>query len=1226
MRTQHHRRGYRALLAGAGAAALLAASPGHAAEASAPTRERVSELRAQFPRLFARTADRLTGVWFPETASGFVRIREPRGELKIAFRVAGASSAQIQQVEDLAVARVSGSDWLLRGRSDGVEDYLVFSERPRSPRVRYEIDLESIAGLRQIGSVLEMLDAQGTPVFRVSPPYVIDARGRSHAATLETRGCLVDTSPAPPWGRPVTPPGARYCALEIDWSSSDVAYPAVLDPSWTTTQAMAEARSCHAAVRLANGRVLVVGGTSPNGQVLTSAELYDPETNTWAATQSASVPRMHPGSLLNLADGTAMLLGGCTYQNCQSGPVTVEPLPPSETYQPSTGMWVRAPSPAIVGVTTRYVGLRDGRVLATGGCKDNPSCTSTEIFDGSWRPAAPFAEPRFAHAAVLLNDGRVMVVGGLRDAYTATAGCELYDPARDSWTVCPAVGAPRAEPKATVLDDGRVLVYSGSVQSPCTTPGCTFPDTKPASTFEILESNAWKVIASTRAGHALALSADEVLFVGAPSNASFPPAEILTLPAGSSAPRWMPTSMSEARSTCFSATTLADRRVLVAGGINHSEQVTAGAELLQPTSGSGGSGSGGLAGTAGSGGSLASGGSGGTAGSTPLRCGSNTMEKNGECVGEDGGCGCALPRDRNPFSAFSALGFLTLLLACRRSGQKPRRSRRRVALPLAVFAAVGLVSACGDDPQARAVAAAPTGGTDAGAGTGGESNGGSSGVSGFAGSAGASSDAGVDAPPDGSSSGGASGETGSGGTGGEAGSTTGTGGMPGGAGCGNGVRDPATEECDDNNSATDDACDHECRVTDFLVAAPVAGDAGPGRSRYVGNGRHPVAAGSAGFAVAFIEEHLGASRVLVSAFNTAGVRTAASIRLDDPGSTAKAVAFSDPVVAALPGGKYAAAWTDYSGDGDELGIALTLVDPLGPLATASGHANQATDFSQFDPDILPVSNQLVVAWVDASDPLTAPDLKYRTFDTNLAPTANEVTLASSAAAETSVALSRFGSSWAAAWRSGEAGTESIKVQVGSTSFSVGPFLPGHVEDRPALLEVDADTLLLVFTARADAPDGGGSNAFRLRGALLEMAAPGSVTAFPLEPSIDAGPTQPAQTHPNAVRVQNRMFIAYRTERVAGNPAAEDLWIRELTISGSTVSLDPPQSLPTSAAQRFDDQRFPALAGAAFGAEGAVIAAWEDYGRSLGSQAGTPDVVAELIPLPMLALESEGLAR
>ena len=57
---------------------------------------------------------------------------------------------------------------------------------------------------------------------------------------------------------------------------------------WSATSALGTARVLHSSTLLANGKVLVVGGT---GAAATSAELYDPATGNWTATGSLTTAR-----------------------------------------------------------------------------------------------------------------------------------------------------------------------------------------------------------------------------------------------------------------------------------------------------------------------------------------------------------------------------------------------------------------------------------------------------------------------------------------------------------------------------------------------------------------------------------------------------------------------------------------------------------------------------------------------------------------------------------------------------------------------------------------------------------------------------------------------------------------------------------------------------------------------------------------------------------------------
>ena len=85
-----------------------------------------------------------------------------------------------------------------------------------------------------------------------------------------------------------------------------LAYPEIYDPvagTWSAAGTMTQKRVEHIAVRLPNGTVLVAGGVTQNGLsgAISSAEIYDPGTNTWTATGSLNFPS---------AGGAAVLLPG----------------------------------------------------------------------------------------------------------------------------------------------------------------------------------------------------------------------------------------------------------------------------------------------------------------------------------------------------------------------------------------------------------------------------------------------------------------------------------------------------------------------------------------------------------------------------------------------------------------------------------------------------------------------------------------------------------------------------------------------------------------------------------------------------------------------------------------------------------------------------------------------------------------------------------------------------
>src|SRR5436305_3786848 len=77
--------------------------------------------------------------------------------------------------------------------------------------------------------------------------------------------------------------------------------------SWAATASMITPRAHVTATRLANGRVLVVGGAD-----VSTAELYDPPTGTWLPAGTLSEPRgLHVA--VRLADGRVLVVGGGRY-------------------------------------------------------------------------------------------------------------------------------------------------------------------------------------------------------------------------------------------------------------------------------------------------------------------------------------------------------------------------------------------------------------------------------------------------------------------------------------------------------------------------------------------------------------------------------------------------------------------------------------------------------------------------------------------------------------------------------------------------------------------------------------------------------------------------------------------------------------------------------------------------------------------------------------------------
>jgi large repetitive protein len=231
-----------------------------------------------------------------------------------------------------------------------------------------------------------------------------------------------------------------------------------------------------ATVLLKNGQVLIVGTTG--GQTLTaSTQLYDPGSGTFTPTGAPSAVRMSP-TLTLLLDGRVLVAGGWDEVGCCSA----QPMPSlasAEIYDPTTGRFSPTGPMKSARAGSAATLLSDGRVLVTGGSSGSVGVASAELFDpaaGRFGPTGSMTTDRESQSSTLLADGRVLIAGGMHDpgpvACTGTAciamvgttdltSAEIYDPATGKFSATGSMATPRSSPAAILLQDGRVLVAGG---------------------------------------------------------------------------------------------------------------------------------------------------------------------------------------------------------------------------------------------------------------------------------------------------------------------------------------------------------------------------------------------------------------------------------------------------------------------------------------------------------------------------------------------------------------------------------------------------------------------------------------------------------------------------------------------------------------------------------------------------------------------------------------------
>jgi Ca2+-binding RTX toxin-like protein len=276
-----------------------------------------------------------------------------------------------------------------------------------------------------------------------SPAASMSTARSGHTATVLANGKVLVTG------------GANGSGLVV--ASAELYDP--VGGTWSPAASMSGVRDGHTATLLKSGKVLVTGGNTNetfDEPLTASAELYDPARNMWSAAASmGEVRSSHTATLLG--NGKVLVTGGSGSLDINFGhgfPSSAELYDPvSDTWSPTAGL-----SMGRAGLTATL--LTSGKVLVTGGFDDRGGDpASAELYDparGSWSPAASMSTPRSGHTATLLASGKVLVTGG-----HLTAAAELYDPARDTWSRAPSMRTPRDLHTATLLTSGKVLVTGG---------------------------------------------------------------------------------------------------------------------------------------------------------------------------------------------------------------------------------------------------------------------------------------------------------------------------------------------------------------------------------------------------------------------------------------------------------------------------------------------------------------------------------------------------------------------------------------------------------------------------------------------------------------------------------------------------------------------------------------------------------------------------------------------
>jgi len=230
----------------------------------------------------------------------------------------------------------------------------------------------------------------------------------------------------------------------------------VLRPgAWYTSHALQQDRAGASASLLSDGRVLVTGGSGPNG-ALATVEICG--SDGFVPAKPLFLARARHTST-TLKDGRVLVTGGIA-----GGIVGGAATNHAEIYDPAADSWSIVPPMAEPRAGHVAMLLQDGRVLISGGEASATTRSKLEIFDpaaGAFRIIPGSVSSRKDHAAARLGDGRVLIAGG-SDGSSVLASTDIFDPVSETISPGPVLSAARKGLSATTLIDGRVLFAGGN--------------------------------------------------------------------------------------------------------------------------------------------------------------------------------------------------------------------------------------------------------------------------------------------------------------------------------------------------------------------------------------------------------------------------------------------------------------------------------------------------------------------------------------------------------------------------------------------------------------------------------------------------------------------------------------------------------------------------------------------------------------------------------------------
>ena len=256
-----------------------------------------------------------------------------------------------------------------------------------------------------------------------------------------------------------------------------------------TAQNFADDLFCAHQISLADGRILVMGGSNyngPHGRGIDASYTFDPVSEVWTKHPDMNHGRWYPTAVL-LPNGKALTFSG----RLANGPIATK----VEIFDPATNVWSQLPASAdkeLEIYPTMHL-MKDGRIFYTGcrwagGNRNWPAPPDTALFapsTNSWSDVGPHVIPnRTEGTSILLppakamsmeghehgeelppppSNQKVLVVGGVADSEANRVSAEIIDmnETNPTWARIADMHFRRVNPNAVILPDRKVMIFGG---------------------------------------------------------------------------------------------------------------------------------------------------------------------------------------------------------------------------------------------------------------------------------------------------------------------------------------------------------------------------------------------------------------------------------------------------------------------------------------------------------------------------------------------------------------------------------------------------------------------------------------------------------------------------------------------------------------------------------------------------------------------------------------------